>query len=250
MYQELLKRIDDLKTQTLRKNHITVTSFLDPAESAHALLSLKRGKNVRFVVSGGYEGAERVRLFFLPDYIDEDNFFADEYISVIRVSCPFGVLTHRDYLGSLMGLGIKRETLGDILIFDKYAYIICSSQIAGYIIENLNKIGRSGVECTLCALSEIEVPEPVFDVVSGTVASLRVDALTALAFGISRSTAAELIRDGRLSVDHIEQENPAADIGEGQLLSLRGYGRAKLYEVGGLSKKERWFVTFHVFSKK
>ena len=250
MNRELLKRIEDLILQTERKNIPSHTAFLDGAESAEAALFLKRQKGISYLFSGGFEDAERKMLLILPDYLDAEFFIPDEYISAIRVSHSFGELCHRDYLGSLMGLGIKRETLGDILVFPNRAYILCAPQIAGYITDNLEKIGRVGVKCEICPLSEIEIPEPVFDEVSGTVASLRADALTALAFGISRTVAADMIRDGRLSLNHIELLNPSADISEDDLLSLRGFGRARLVDVGGTSKKGRQFVTFNVFSKK
>lgn len=250
MNSELLKRIEDLLSQTERKCILSHSPFLDAAESAEAALFLGRRSGASYVFSGGFEDAERKILFILPDYIDKDYFTPDEYITAVRVSHTFGELTHRDYLGSLMGLGIKRETLGDILVFSDRAYIICTARISEYILTNIDKIGRIGVRCEQCALSDIEIPEPVFDEVTGTVASLRADALTALAFGISRTVAADIIRDGKLALNHIELLNPAEDISEGDLLSLRGFGRARLASLGGTSKKGRQFVTFNVFSKK
>ncbi|MBQ8004206.1 MAG: RNA-binding protein, partial [Oscillospiraceae bacterium] len=92
------------------------------------------------------------------------------------------------------------------------------------------------------------VPEPVFDVVSGTVASLRADTVLSLAFGISRTRAAELIRDGKFSLDHIEETSPSREADEGALFSLRGFGRARLSHIGGVSKKGRRFIELHVFS--
>ena len=247
---ELLKRIEDLISQTERKCILSHSAFLDAAEGAEAALYLGRQSGASYVFSGGFEASERKMLFILPDYIDKEYFTPDEYIAAVLVSHSFGELTHRDYLGSLMGLGIKRETLGDILVFPDRAYIICTAMISGYIVDNLDKIGRVGVRCEPCSLSELEIPEPVFDEVTGTVASLRADALTALAFGISRTSAADMIREGKLALNHIELLNPAEDISEGELLSLRGFGRAKLAKIGGTSKKGRQFITFNVFSKK
>jgi len=250
MENDFKKRLLDLSDRAFRKNIACATAFLDPAELAAAHIITRADKQAKTLFVGGYPDAERKRLFFLPDYLEEEFFPYDEYISAIYAKCPFGSPTHRDWLGSLMGLGIKRETLGDILVCGDFAYIICTPQIAPFISENLTKIGRFGVKCEICSLSDIKAPEPEFDTVTGTVASLRADALTSLAFGISRTAAAELIRDGRLSLNHIEQTNPAAEISEGDLLSLRGYGRAKLSALGGTSKKGRQFITFYVFSKK
>ena len=247
---ELTKRISDLAERSYRTNRITETLFLNPAESAEALRYLQSKKEINFFFSGGFPEAERVRLFFLPDYLDADFFQIDEYISAIKLSFSFALPTHRDFLGSLMGLGIKRETLGDILVFPDRAYIICTPQIANFILDNLEKVGRLGIKCTSVPLSEVEVPEPQFDIVSGTVASLRADSVTALAFGISRTSAAELIASGALSVNHLPEESISAEISEGDLISLRGFGRAKLNSIGGISKKGRHFIELYVFSKK
>lgn len=250
MEQDFKKRIEDLADSSTLKNRLSSTRFLDPAEASAARAYLRSRPDVRYLFSGGYEEAERLRLFFLPDYLNEEFFPLDEHIAALHVKCPFGSPTHRDWLGALMGLGIKRETLGDILVFDGYTYIICTPQISGFISDNLTKVGRFGVKCEPCPLSDVKAPEPVFDAVSGTVASLRADAVVSLAFGISRTAAAELIRDGRLSVDHIEETSPSREIAQGALLSLRGAGRAKLADIGGTSKKGRQFIELHVFSKK
>ena len=250
MEQELKRRIEDLCSRCHRTNQLTSTFFLDPAETAQALIAIRSHSAVNHLFSGGYEEAERMRLFFLPDYLDLEYFPYDEYLTAIHIKCPYGTPTHRDYLGALMGLGIKREALGDILVFDGYTYIICTPQIAPFIIDNLTKVGRFGVKCELCDLSEIKAPEPVFNKVTGTVASLRADAVTAVAFNISRTTAAELIKEGRLAVDHLEELSPSREININALLSLRGHGRAKLVSLGGMSRKGRQFIELQVFSKK
>ncbi|MBQ2839850.1 MAG: hypothetical protein IJE70_00710 [Oscillospiraceae bacterium] len=249
MEHDFLRRTEDLYERSCRRNVVTATGFCDPSESIQAQSFLSSRKINEYIMCGGYPDAERTRLLFLPDYMDKDYFPFEEYINVLYVKCAFGTLSHRDYLGALIGLGIKRESLGDILVFKDHAYIICTPQVSEFIRENLTKVARFGVKCEICTLDDIEVPEPVFNVVSGTVASPRADSVVATAFGISRSRAAELIRDGKLSVNHVEEVNVSAEICEGSLLSLRGFGRAKLFEVGGMSKKGRQFITLHVFSK-
>lgn len=250
MEQEFQKRLCDLADNTIRTNRQSSTPFLTPAESSEALKYLRMRHDITYIFSGGFDGAERVRLFFLPDYISEDSFPLNENITAIYAKCPFGNPSHRDWLGSLMGLGIKRETVGDILALGDEGYILCTPQIAGFICDNLTRIGRLGVKCREVPLSDIRVPEPVFDVVSGTVASLRADTVLSLAFGISRTKAAELIRDGKFSLDHIEELCISREISEGMLLSLRGFGRARLAGIGGISKKGRQFIELHVFSSK
>ena len=248
MENELLRRAQDLYLRAARINQPCATSFLSPAEVAavEAELKLKRGQG--YVAAGGYEGAERRRLVFLPDYLDAEYLPMDEYITVLRAEYRFGALSHRDWLGSLMGLGIKRETLGDILVFENYADIICTPQIKRFIEDNLVKVGKSGVSVSEIAPHEIVVPTPEFKKKSGTVASLRVDAVASLAFGLSRSEAARLIREGRFSLNHLEELSPSAEVSEGALLSMRGFGRARLASVGGTSKKDRIFIEVHAYT--
>ena len=248
MEQEFQKRLCDLADNTTRTNRQNSTTFLTPAEIAEAKRFCHARRDVRYIFSGGFDGAERMRLFFLPDYISEEDFPLEDNIAAIYAKCPFGNPSHRDWLGSLMGLGIKRETVGDILALGDEGYILCTPQIADFICDNLTKIGRLGVKCREVPLSDIRVPEPVFDVVSGTVASLRADTVLSLAFGISRTKVSDLIRDGKFSLDHTEELSPSREICEGALLSLRGYGRAKLAGIGGMSKKGRQFIELHVFS--
>ncbi len=250
METELKRRLKDLYLRTSSANRICATHFLDPAEAAEAEDFIRFHPDANCIFAGGYENAERARLFFLPDYIDKEDFPANEHIHAIKITCSFGKPTHRDFLGALMNLGIKRETIGDILVSDDCAYIVCTPQISGFITDNLTKVGRLGIKCTLCTLNEIHAVAPEYDVISGTVATLRVDAAVGLAFSISRTKAAELIADGRLSVNHREQLNVSATLCEGDLLSMRGFGRAKLVNIGGLSKKGRQFLEFFVYSKK
>ena len=250
MDRELIARVEDLYRRAQQKNQAAATGFLDPAELAQAAAALRTAPPNTWLASGSFPAAERQRLFFLPDYWEPEFFPLDEYLTALRVSCPFGEPTHRDYLGSLMGLGVKRESLGDIWVFPGYADVVCLPTIAGYLKENLTKVARFGVTVEPVPLHMVAAPEPVFTAVTGTVASLRADALTALAFGLSRTSAAEKIREGRLAIEHLEEANPSAPVSEGALLSLRGAGRARLFRVGGASKKGRIFVELHVFSKK
>jgi len=250
MDADLKRRIEDLASRQVRTNQAAATMFLDPAELVQARGVLARLPGVRWFDCGGFDDAERKRIFLMPDYLDEDIFPKEEYLSVLRAACPSGAPGHRDWLGSLMGLGVKRETLGDILVFPKYADIICTRQISGFICSNLTRVGRLGISLSEVELSDIVAPTPEFEKRGGTVASLRLDAVCAIAFGVSRSTAAQLIREGRLALDHVETTSPSAEVSEGNLLSLRGYGRAKLFRVGGMSKKGRLFVELHAYTKK
>lgn len=145
----------------------------------------------------------------------------------------------RDYLGSLMGLGIKREKIGDIIVKDEDCSIVVLSDIAGYIAGNLSKVGNTGVGIEVGGTGGLTVPEPKVREIKVTVASLRLDSIAAPGFGISRSKAAEFIKAGRLYHNWVATENPDKPVREGDVLSIRGRGRVVIESAGGRTKRDR-----------
>lgn len=197
---------------------------------------------VRTLFYGGYEDAERVVLINLPDYAR----LADNNpLTVIRASKAEGgrALTHRDYLGSLVGLGIKRKLLGDILVRENGADIIVLSDIAEFILSNYCKAGRTALSLSQHHIRELIVPEIKRTRITDTVASLRLDSVTASAFGLARGKAAEAIGRGIVLVNHLEVTKPDFQVKEGDKITLRGKGKACLIEIGGRSRKDRVYIT-------
>lgn len=197
---------------------------------------------VRTLFYGGYEDAERVVLINLPDYAR----LADNNpLTVIRACKAEGSrdLTHRDYLGSLVGLGIKRELLGDILVREDGADIIVLSDIAEFILSNYCKAGRTALSLSQHHISELIVPKIKRTRITDTVASLRLDSVTASAFGLARGKAAEAIGRGIVFVNHLEVTKPDFQVKEGDKITLRGKGKACLTEIGGRSRKDRVYIT-------
>ena len=194
---------------------------------------------------GGYEGAERRMLVCVPADIpmtDEEAY--EGLLEVLRVKKPAisRELTHRDYLGSMLGLGIDRSVTGDILVRDDGADIIIVPEIADFLLEEYVQVGRTHVSREVHPLSELILPEVRTQIIKDTVPSARLDSVIASAFKLSRSKAAEAIRGGIVSVDHIECLKPDARVEEGSILVLRGKGKALLKEVGGESKKGRTWI--------
>lgn len=241
--QSLIAHLSDLKHRAASRNILTHSEFLTPSEAA--LLKREFCDDATMFFFGGFDGAERVMIFFLPDYLTSEA--ARESITPVRCTAPFSSLTHRDYLGSILSLGIKRSCIGDILVFDKEAVILLDSKIAGYVTENLVRIGRGGVSCKIIELSEVTPPLQKYREITATVASLRADAVFSAAFGISREKTAALIKEESCTVNWISINSPSAAIHEGDILSVRGFGRAKLFAVGGTSKKSRTFITIHQY---
>lgn len=203
---------------------------------------------LRYMFFGGYEGAERTIPVFLPDYCDPAEVVS--LLSAVRVTAPKGgrKLSHRDYLGALMGLGIDREVTGDIIVRDEEstegpgADIILLSEMADFILLNYSKAGRAELKPEVIPLDEISESNVNLTYRTDTVASLRLDSVLASGFGMSRAKAAEAIRAGLVSVNGMEVIKVDAEVEEKDRITLRGKGRMILEEVGNRSRKGRIFI--------
>ena len=165
-------------------------------------------------------------------------------LEVLRVEKPAisRELSHRDYLGSMLGHGIDRSVTGDILVRDDGADIIIMPEIADFLIQEYKQVGRTNIKTSTVPIEELIIPNARIEVIKDTVNSLRLDNVIASAFNISRAKAAEAIRSGIVSIDHIECLKPDARLEEGAVLVLKGKGKAILKEVGGESKKNRTWI--------
>lgn len=199
------------------------------------------------VCSGGQPDCERQAAFFLPEYLAPEDFDPNAYIRAVKIEAHFGAPGHRDYLGAALGLGVTRESLGDIRIFGETAYLFCLPAVQQLLIDELNRVGRVSVTVSPCALSDVPAAIVKVKTVSFTVKSLRLDAVAGSMFGMSRTAAANLIRAGAASLNYTLCEKTDAPVCEGDIISLKGHGKARLKTVGGRSKKDRLFVEAEVF---
>lgn len=227
-----------------KKNHVPVWNIAFDGDDNKTILSdgLASIPPVRTLFYGGYEDAERVIMVNMPDYADLER---DNPLCIIRATKASGSreLTHRDYLGSLLGLGLKREMVGDIMVRDDGADIIVLAEIADFIVMNYYKAGRTNLSVTQLPISELLLQEHKVTVVTDTVASLRLDSVIASAFGLSRGKSAEAITRGLVFVNNMEITKTDLQLSEGDKLTLRGKGKAVLSEVGGKSRKDRQYIT-------
>lgn len=189
------------------------------------------------VFLGGYDQAERAVAGFVDEYgLDE------EPISALRIDVKTGLgktLSHRDYLGALLGLGIERSKIGDLLIDADGAYMIVKPPLDDFIQWHLTGIGRyQNISITPIDCDAIEVITPNMKNIRGTVASLRADSVFALAFGVSRSTVVKLLQNEKgLRFGSTVSVNTV--LKEGDVCVLRGYGKFRLAQIGGPTKKDR-----------
>lgn len=239
--QLLRKRFIELSRIADIKGICTYTDFLNLNEISIFKSMNKELSYINHGMYGGYEGAERNVLCFYGD--DSVKAFSS-YITCIQIK-PINKkfsddLTHRDFLGAIMNLGLERSKIGDILIKENEGYAFCLSSISSFIIDNLNKIKHTTIHCK--RMNE-ETPEirPSYKEIRGTVSSPRLDSIIALAFGASRSSMLNLIGSGNVYVDGRLVESNSYVLKEGETVSVRGYGKFIFKELQNQTKKGRYY---------
>jgi len=240
---DLMKRVYDLEARCERSSCVTMTVFLTPAEQ-HEINTRGSfsGGDSTLLMHGGAKDCERKICFFLPYYVEPDSFDIGEHIKAVKIQSFFGIPEHRDYLGAVLGLGIERDRIGDIIVRGDTAWVFCLQTVLPVLMNELEKVGSFGVKVSEIPLREVPAPEKKVNLLSFTVKSLRLDAVTGDLFGISRTQAAELIRLGAVSLNYNVCDKPDAPVTEGAVISIRGKGKGKVTEVGGRSRKDRLFI--------
>ena len=241
----LLAKVWDKINAGVQRNIMASTGFLTPRE-----LQMCRylfGDLPGLTAFGGYDGAERQLLVYLPDYLDGSALQEEDG----PVNCIHGTfhesetVSHRDLLGALMGAGIARETVGDIIVNCNSCDLLVTARIAPYVLQNLTSAGRATLHLALIPLSQLTIPQPQVKLIKDTLASLRLDSVVSSGFRIGRSLAAQYISAGKVAVDGLPCEKPDKTVSEGCKISLRGSGKILLATVGNRTKKDRISVTIH-----
>ena len=243
MEEDLLKRAEDLSRRCRKTAGVTHTNFLTPAEAFAVGQWAMRGTDCAVLLRGGAEDAERKCAFFLPDWMDEESFDPADYLCAVSVEARFGEPGHRDYLGAVLGLGLQREWIGDILVDGSTAYLFCLPSVKEHLLLNLDKVGRCGVKTKEIPLSAVPARKRELKERSFTVKSPRLDAVCAGMFSLSRTSAAEAVAQGLVSLNYAECLKPDAPVKAGDVISLRGKGKGFVLEAGEReTKKGRIFV--------
>lgn len=224
--QQLKSRLKDLADRSYRQNLYCFTGFLGLREQECLWDMEKELHGYSYRLWGGYEQAERKVVRFGSE---EELGYEEDYpiacIHITPLQAKFAdALSHRDFLGALMNLGIERGTLGDIRVGDKEAYLYCLSGMAEYICEHLSQVRHTSVRCTLVAEStDVPQEEPRELVVQ--LPSLRIDVCLAKVYNRSRGEILEAFQSGRVYVDGRLCENNARQLKGGETVNLRGYGK-------------------------
>lgn len=192
-------------------------------------------------LSGGFDGAERK----MPGFNAEGEDFP---LTALEISGKrLNGLTHRDYLGALMGLGLDRHKIGDIVVGGSGAVVFAASDIGDYIVNTLGEVGPCPVQVRKADMGSLDLAPREFKDIKGTVASARLDSIVSLMAGKGRSAACELIKSGRVYVNGSPSQRTDMKIKDADVITVRGLGKA-LVEMGGLSKKDRIFVTLKKYA--
>ncbi len=247
--ENLISHVLDLKEKSATESVITASGFLSLEEQSRIIKTEKvNNKYVDTFYYGGYDEAERKTAIFIPVFYSVDSDALTEFLlendsnplQVLSVKKDrFSELTHRDYLGALMGLGIKREVIGDIIINGDDCYIICLKSIAKFIIQNLNQAGRGQLTVTEGSFDDLKLKKSKTETVFVSVASLRLDCLVASAFKLSRNNAVSAINQGVVYVNSEQILKPDYALNEGDKLVLRGKGKVIIDEIIRENKKGR-----------
>ena len=241
----LLAKLWDKINAGIRKNIPANTCFLSARELEMAKYLFGEPEGLH--AFGGYGDAERKMLIYLPEYPEESALIEEDSPCVcLRAEFYQGdSLSHRDFLGALMGAGIGRETVGDICVGKSSCDFFVTAEIAPYILQNFTSAGRAKLRLRQIPLTEADIPEPEVKEIRDTLASLRLDSVISSGFRIGRSLAAQYVTAGKAAIDGLPCEKPDKPVSEGVKISVRGLGKIRLSAINGKTKKDRISVVIH-----
>ena len=242
------KRLEELANRSYANQQYLFTGFLSAAELDIYYQMEHELSYASAVLFGGTNDCERVMLRFGSEALcGYEESFPIACVAIVPLLEKFGeVLSHRDYLGALMNLGIERSTLGDIIIEGKHAFLFCTEQMAPYILENLDKIKHTNVQCSLAK----EIPKSTVVQVERKivqVGAMRADSIIAKVYHLSRSESLNLFRAKKVFVNGRQTENNSGSLKPEDKVTVLGYGRFCCVNIVGESKKGKLNVEVDVY---
>lgn len=232
----LLARLSDAMNASRDKNIPRFVGFLSDLETIKARAFVEQ-KCCRASLFGGYDGAQRLIICFLPDWAQEDDVSFPIVPVLIRFNSDYE-LSHRDFLGALMSLGIVREKVGDIVVKSGEAAVFLHSDIADYVLSELKKAGKVGLKLQK-GIDGFEFPEPEYENISSTVASPRLDCTVSALTGESREKSAARIISGTVSVNGEECKSVSTGIRDGTVIIVSKHGKYIIDSISQPTKKGR-----------
>ena len=226
------------KIEHVHGNNVINTSFLDPRQLELAEAVLKNRPELSYTVYGGHPRAERNALAIFPS--ERKSILPPVKAVKVNWAGDSDEISHRDVLGAALGLGLKRDQIGDIILLeDGGAVVFVEETKADYLCSNLIQVGRVTVSCEVVEPEHLPLSKDDGKSIGGTVASLRLDAIISLGFGVSRSRVVLMIKGGAVSVNWKPVSSPSIQLNEGDQVSLKGRGRLLVESVEGETRKGR-----------
>lgn len=235
---EMAARILDAAEAAVRNRRFQVTEFLDPLGYSIAETVAAYDDALILSSQGGYETAERVKAAFACKEFRGEITYNIQAVAV-EWDARYYQMSHRDVLGGLMALGIKRGVVGDILMISGGCQLIADSSIAPFLLNELSRIGAANVKTKSIEMSELQLRPETVKEIRATVASLRLDSIAAAGFGVSRTHMSEEIESEKIKVNWKSSKNSAQSVKAGDIISFRGRGRIEVVEITGQTKKGR-----------
>ena len=243
----LKKRLIELSNQAYTRDIVTFSDFLNLNELNILHTTPKDMFPSRYETFGGYDSSERQMVSFLPDALYYEYTYPMQALEISPLNAKFAEdLTHRDFLGSLMNLGVERSKMGDILLQDNKAILFVREEISSYISENLIRIRHTMVNTKILDTSDISY-EPHFQEIKGNVASVRLDSVLTTAFPMSRSKMTAFIEAGRVFVNGKLVTSNGYHLKENDIISVRGLGRIRFNYVISETRKGRQMISVNKY---
>nr|WP_092068093.1 YlmH/Sll1252 family protein [Dendrosporobacter quercicolus]NSL46938.1 RNA-binding protein [Dendrosporobacter quercicolus DSM 1736]SDL69879.1 RNA-binding protein YlmH, contains S4-like domain [Dendrosporobacter quercicolus] len=239
-------RLLDAADGVMRSRKNKVVEFVDPYGYTIAETVAAHYDQIELQASGGYAGAERQRIAFVHRDFRGTTDFMLAALS-LAWDARYYHLSHRDVLGAALGLGLKRELLGDIIMLGDRAQLVADAAIVEYMAKNMTQIGAAAVTAVPIPLTEIAPREEKLKELKTTVASLRLDVIAAAGFGVSRSRMADEIAAEKVKVNWQQARSSSQAVKQGDVISMRGRGRVELCEIFGQTKKGRTSILLKRF---
>lgn len=240
--REFIDQVINWKEYVVQSYAPKLTDFLDPREQQILATVIGRNPEVKWELFGGTDGTERKRALLFPEYVSAQPDDFEIKLFGIEYAKKFINIEHRQVLGSLMSLGLKRSKYGDILIDGDTVQFFAAAEIADYIRLQLEAIGRATINLTELPLVQAVTIREEWKELSTTVSSMRLDTVMAAFYNLSRQKSQQLIQQGHVKVNWTGVENTAFECGEGDVISARGFGRAKIITIEGKTKKDKYRV--------
>lgn len=237
--REKALRVLDIAQQVLYSHEIKHSDFLTPYEQREIANVLNGIHEIRYSFDGVLEQSERKIISIYPDYLEE---VCQDFLVCLKIkgNTQFSKLSHRDYLGSILGLGLRREKLGDIFVSEEGAYLICLESIADYICFHLEKVKNVSVKVNRVEKEEVALPKQEKRECEFVVSSMRLDSIVSGMFHLSRNDAKSLVQKEFVSVDYEVAGNPSKLLEPPVVISARGFGKGTFEEVLYQTKKDRY----------